>query len=62
MGPKSNPASHSRRGNRRGERRHDEFPSLKRLFPKKNRPLDEEEAGHLTKLVPVLEMDPHTCA
>ena len=33
------------------------------LFPaKKNRPPDEEEAGHLTKLVLVLEMEPQTCA
>jgi hypothetical protein len=33
------------------------------LFPaKKNRPPDEEEAGHLTKLVFVLEMEPHTRA
>ena len=32
-------------------------------FPgKKNRPPDEEEAGHLTKLVLVLEMEPQTCA
>jgi len=29
---------------------------------KRNRPPDEEEAGHLTKLVLVLEMEPHTRA
>jgi hypothetical protein len=64
MGPKSNPASPLTltHGTRRGRRMHNEFPSLKRLFSKKNRPPDEEEAGHLTKLVSVLEMEPHTGA
>jgi hypothetical protein len=38
------------------------FRRLKDRFPKKNRPPDEEEAGHLTKLVLVLEMEPHTRA
>jgi hypothetical protein len=38
------------------------FRRLKDRFRKRNRPPDEEEAGHLTKLVSVLEMEPHTRA
>ena len=52
MGPKSNPASPLTlvQGTHRGRRRHNEFPSLKRPFPKKNRPPDEEEAGSLNQI------------